>query len=261
MGGLAFSTLTLLCLLIPGFAYQFIYYRRTAQGDTAAKVDPGSARPLVLAILISLPMHSVWVGAIALIDSFVFPIGRVDFATLLPILQGEPVENIIALASNLSGIYLAKLAVYITSQTAAAMYCGTLVAAWMHNNGWTKLRMLSSEGALWHKRLEFADDEPDGIIISVTLTLGDTTYLYYGLLEEYQLTETGELKNIVLRAAARRNMSVPGEDAYELPGEYFVLNCRKVETVDIDYFWLAPVADDEEDPDDNAVIDVEIVDD
>lgn len=244
MSGLVFSTLALFCALIPGFVFQFIYYRVTAQSETTGRVEVTSVKPLVLAVLFSLPTHALWIGAITLISDHIAPIDVVDFRDLLPILLGEPLASSSTLAARLDGSLILNVALYISSQAAFALVVGYQLAHWGDRNGWAKSRALSSDGALWHRLFAYPDEEPDGIVVSATVTLGKETYLYFGLLKEYRLTPTGELKNLVLEFASRRTISKPEEPTYDLPGEYFVLNCKNIETVDIDYFWLVPKDED-----------------
>jgi hypothetical protein len=90
VSGLAFSTLAIFCILIPGFLYQFIFYRVTSGGAASGKIELGAAKPIVIAVLVSLPLHAVWVGSITLIDRYIVPIGTVNFYELIPLMQGEP---------------------------------------------------------------------------------------------------------------------------------------------------------------------------
>lgn len=242
MSGLAFSALTIFCILLPGFVFQFSYYRSAATGDATGAVDLGSAKSLVLAVLFVIPVHTLWVGLIWLIDRNIAPIGTVDFVDLLPIFLGEPLTDTSTLHANVNAWLLLKVTVFTSSQSAFAVLAGAYVAKLARMIDWPKRLALGSDGAIWHKRLEYVDGNPDWTIVSVTLTLGKETYLYYGILEEYQLTPTGELKYLVFKGAARRNIAETDENRgpHELPGEYFVLSCKNVETVDIDYFWIEP---------------------
>ena len=249
MSGIAFSTLAIFCALIPGFAYQFSYYRTTAHSETGGQVDLGSAKSVVIAVLISLPIHALWVGSIGFIDERLIPIGRVNFSDVLPILQGEAIPEGSSLASQIDGLLLLKVSTYLVTQSLVAMLFGFSIAKLSDYLGWGRLRALATDGAIWHTKLAYPENDPDGIIVSVTVSLGDITYLYYGLLDEYHLTPSGELKYLVLLGAARRNMAAPEEDAYILPGEYFVIDCRGISTIDVDYFWMSPTDEQDEESD------------
>ena len=68
---------------------------------------------------------------------------------------------------------------------------------------------------------------------------GRSGWGYYGILQQ-ELTADGNLRYLDLQGASRKLLGDSGDDIepYEMPGEHFVIDCKNVETIDIDYFWV-----------------------
>lgn len=251
MSGLVLSALVLFCLLIPGFIFQFRYYRSAAEKwTTSDNINTTTPRALLIAVLFSLPMHAVWGFLISWIDSFWIPIGRINFNDLILLLTGNVLPNGSSTFLQLNHLLLWKITAYLSSQAWVAFLLGNLAATTAESIGWNKLVALGARGAFWHRTLGFPESDPDGIVVSLAVPVCGTTYLYYGLLHEYELDVDGNLQRVVLQAAGRRALAADkNTEPYFIPGEYFIVNCRNVDTVDIDYFWLdddaeAPSAQD-----------------
>lgn len=107
--------------------------------------------------------------------------------------------------------------------------------------------------APWHYLFQGTDvtsQSPDAVVISALVPLKEATYLYTGLLEDYELTESGELQRLVLSNAARRPLErdrpdgaepSPVYDAtrfYPIEGNYFVLRASEFTTLNIKFLVL-----------------------
>lgn len=86
---------------------------------------------------------------------------------------------------------------------------------------------------------------PDVILIALTVTHGDRNFLYYGVLDDYQLDREGNLHRVVISGAFRQDMLKKG-NPQKIPGEFFVVNCDSVQTADIDFHWKADDSGDSE---------------
>ena len=241
MSGLALSSLLLLCLVIPGFVFQYRYYRGAASSwKTSSTIDTNVPRALLLAVLFCVPAHTLWTSAINLSAPYTY-LGAINYSDLFALMQGNALTADSLLFEQLETSLAWKFSAYILTQTAAAYLMGNWIAIKADDIGWSKKVALSSPSGLWHRLLRYPEDNPDGIIVSLTVTLGGTTYLYYGLLSEYFADpDSGKLTRVVLEGAVRVKIGPPkkGEKPYDIPGEYFIVECDRVETVDIDYFWI-----------------------
>lgn len=239
MGGLALSALALFCILLPGLVLQFRYYQKATKWDATGTVDIGSARSILLAVLFSLPIHAVWSVIVVWLDRGFYPVGQIDFATLVAIIQGNGIPNSSTLHEQLTGPLLWKINAYIWSQAVVAYFFGGILAKVAVLLKRDKSISLGSQGALWHRLFRYVSDNPDWIEVTVTVCLGNKTYLYNGILFKYELTADGSLRYLDLEGTSRKNIDGIGgdDDAYEMPGEHFIIDCKNVETLDIDYFY------------------------
>lgn len=240
MGGLAFSALTILCFLIPGFIFHSRYYGSAAENfEISDTIDTSAIRALVMAVLFALPLHAVWGYLISQISACCWPIGEVNYREIVPLLVGEGLPNDSRTYTELNDSLIFKASLYVWSQSLFAFFAGNLLARTMKELKWDERIALRSKGAFWHASLHRPENDPDGIIVSISVELGDAAYVYYGLLDEYHLTADGDLERVVLAGALRRPLEDDNEEqAYEIPGELLIVDCTMAKTVDIDYFWI-----------------------
>jgi hypothetical protein len=102
------------------------------------------------------------------------------------------------------------------------------------------------------------DRRPDAILITATVELKDTTYLYVGFLRDYAFTRDGELHRLSVELPLRRQLSADRQrnDAdvphmsgryYEIESDEFFIWCRDVKTLGVSYVYWAEEGELEED--------------
>ena len=247
MNGFAFSALAIFCLLLPGFIFHFQYSRSAAASWTVSnKIDTATSRALIVAVLFCLPLHALWGTFAGLLNWVGIPLGNIDYRAVLALLAGAAPSADADEAGLAGAVLLWKLSAYLGTQCVAATLIGSWLAGFAKRSGFARRVAESGQGAFWHKKLthlpEGETDIPElerGVVLSLTVPIAGQTMLYYGLLREYLLDDAGRLDRVVLEGAARRPLGVRGDDhVYQIPGELFVVDCRNVDTLDIDYFWL-----------------------
>jgi hypothetical protein len=83
------------------------------------------------------------------------------------------------------------------------------------------------------------------VLVTVSCNHQDHSCLYAGMLHSYDFTSEGELQRIVLTSAARAELpAAPAAVAkfVAIQGDLFVVWCRDVNTLNIDYLHPAPAA-------------------
>lgn len=100
--------------------------------------------------------------------------------------------------------------------------------------------------APWHYLFAGVDvwEAVDGVLISVIVPLKDATYLFAGLLEDYELTAHGELDRIILSSAVRSNLNdaldESATDDQEIEGDRLILRASEWTTLNIKFLRLGP---------------------
>ncbi len=254
MSGLVLSAVVLLAVLLPGLLVQTSFNRATSRWDATYTFDPGTVQAVLLAIPLSLPFHAVWGTLIAITDTL-FGTGTLNYAMLLAALDTP------SRAPDTVGVQLLwQLSAYVWSQALAAFLVAPSIALVIQQKGWDKYIALTSKAGNWHARLRYPPDDPAGIILSLTVDLGQQTFLYYGLLRDYEVTPEGRLAHVELEGAKRR--PVDGGAVYDIPGEVLLVDCTDVRTIDIDYLYIIDEEEiDEAGLDDDTEALVELIDD
>lgn len=115
---------------------------------------------------------------------------------------------------------------------------------------------------VFYNNFHALDDQPfDFVVVTLTVEYPEATYIYGGILVKYRIHPDGKLYSITLQHAMRRRLKedrqkenvrdkkpiedpnadptyFDGDRFYALTGEYCVILCDKVQTVNIDYFYI-----------------------
>ena len=162
---------------------------------------------------------------------------RIDLYSIYSLAIGKEILSGSPFIETLDDGALWRFTRYILAQTLVAFIAGTLLAKAAERIGWGKRVALASPSGHWHEAFLYAPERPDGIIVSLTVSLSGRTYLYYGFLHDYVADPlTGQLARVFLRYASRREMgSGADKKVYDLPGEVFIVECGDVQTIVVDY--------------------------
>ncbi|MBL4671389.1 MAG: hypothetical protein JKX81_03945 [Arenicella sp.] len=250
MSGLALSAVFLFLLLTPGLLATHRYYTQASYSrSTTPTLSFGVESILAAALLVSLPLHVLWLTAIHYLNLYGLEIGHVDFKEVFDILLGNKFDKNANLYFPFRNALFLKFLSYISSQLLLIWLAVPVFMKLLDRNfEYSKKGALASKGATWYKVFTYieevgeygVDELPNFILIDLTLELGGETYIYSGVLDDYQLTDQGDLHRIILLNASRSQIKGNGIlDPVDLPGEYLVLNCDNVQTIVVDYAWLS----------------------
>lgn len=97
---------------------------------------------------------------------------------------------------------------------------------------------------------DVADKDPDAVVVSAIVSLKDGSYIFTGLLVDYELTEKGELDRVILSNASRCKLADvriandaksrldSTKDFYPIEGDRFVLRASEFTTLNIKFLLL-----------------------
>lgn len=112
--------------------------------------------------------------------------------------------------------------------------------------------------APWHylfSGVDVVDFTPDAVVVAALVPLKESTYIFTGLLRDYELTDKGELDRIVISQAARRRLEDDRkhdnstsrlspenfERFYWIEGDTLVLRASEFTTLNIKFLVLEPL--------------------
>ncbi len=112
--------------------------------------------------------------------------------------------------------------------------------------------------APWHylfSGVDVVDFTPDAVVVAALVPLKESTYIFTGLLRDYELTDKGELERIVISQAARRRLEDDRkhdnstsrlspenfERFYWIEGDTLVLRASEFTTLNIKFLVLEPL--------------------
>jgi hypothetical protein len=93
-------------------------------------------------------------------------------------------------------------------------------------------------------------DNADAVVVSAVVPFKDASYIYTGILEDYELTDKGELDRLILSNTSRRRLADdrdPSDSSspldnykyfYQIEGDRFVLRASEYTTLNIKYLVL-----------------------
>lgn len=232
---LALPAALLLILALPGFIFVYTYRGSLRPQDDVMVSGESMSLGWILGLIGAVVAHASWVP---LANSILHSLGSNLHA------------DIDSIAYLLAGEYKEDFETHIQSFThhpyLALAYFGSLYV------------FAGSAGALLHSRVRALDldrrfailrfNNPwhylffpvaDSIaVITVTCQHKDYTCLYAGILHSYQFTSSGDLQRLVLLNAARAQLVASTEvqpKFTEIPGDRFLLWCRDVNTMNVEY--------------------------
>jgi hypothetical protein len=192
---------------------------------------------LMLALPAAIAMHFAWLIVSSGISSWLAtPEPSVSHALRLLLSDPRSSEATQALATVSS--YWGYIATYFVSLCITSFCLGKL------SNKLFKHRRKAD----WYDLLRH---EADFLWLTTELEMGGVPYLFAGVLKDFRISTDGTLDRVVLCAAVRRTLKRPTaremrkkDERYQpggwvpIPGEFVVLDMKKAQTINVDYWYL-----------------------
>ncbi|NOT95591.1 MAG: hypothetical protein HOP00_04700 [Nitrospira sp.] len=242
MENLAFTTLIILLLAVPGYVYRTIYFSE----DFSKEVVPKSVTEEVyLSILFSLPFHATaYLVLDKLYTSSVTNL-YIDLNMVFGALTGQYAEDLTtgrtSLADNVYRYFLAIIW-YLLAVAAAAASVGRLFRWLVWNFKLdVKVPSLFRYRNRWlytftGRELERRTGEYHHVVLDAMCSLvGDKTRLYRGVVVGFDTNIDGDLEQIRLGLAYRGKFREPSGEFYwqEIPGHILVLKYDSVQSLNV----------------------------
>lgn len=236
---LALPAALLLVLALPGFIFVYAY-----TGNLRSRNDPVvSSESMTLGWIFSLVSaivaHALWVPLSNWVLGTLGSPLSVDIDSVMYWIAGDYKGGFDQHVHPFTRHPYAALS-YFASLYIAAGVAGMIAHDIVRRNDWDRKFALLRFNNAWHY-LFYADATVAGVLVTVTCAHEGSTCLYAGVLDTYDFSGTGELERIVLISAARAQFSAtPGSAPRfaRIPGDKFVVWCRDVNTLNIDYLRI-----------------------
>ncbi|MCG7931725.1 MAG: hypothetical protein N0C88_09685 [Candidatus Thiodiazotropha lotti] len=243
----AFPALLTFLLILPGFIFRGAFTRSERTQLDNRPFTSETVKSLILAIF----LHALWLKLTNLITPI--SIDYQVFLTLFTAARGDLLE----LAIDRSAVHMPGFITYLMS-----IYIGSYLFGLIAQKLVIKLKLdrhpLLSDffrfDTPWFYLLKgFNDegDEADFVKLAVTVKQVEATYLYYGILEDFYLTDSGNLDRIILSSVVRRQLIAdetpieeqaeqPGEALrfYEISGDRLVFKYKDITSLNIEYYKI-----------------------
>ena len=176
------------------------------------------------------------------------------FLTLFTAARGDLLE----LAINRSAVHMPGFITYLMSIYISSYLLGLTAQKLVIKYKLDRHDLLSEFFRFdtpWFYLFKGFNDEGDGadfVKLAVTVQQVEATYLYYGILEDFFLTDSGNLDRIVLSSVVRRQLTadeaILNEDNsqlvtdesrfYEISGDRLVLKYKDITSLNIEYYKI-----------------------
>ena len=254
----AFPAVIIALLILPGIVFRYAY-SRGSWGWTSPVSFRSASDELAYGAIFAVVLHYAALWSASLIGY------SADFRSLLGFLTGNFGPNGVDYQTAFESVerYAPQMGIYFLGLTGAAAVAGRLshwaVRKWRLDHKTQILRFKNE----WYyllsgEVLQFAESEQsrtvDGVFLSAVVDHAKESFLYRGIVEDWSFDSDGNLDNVRLTLAHRRNLGadtkgkatvktgefVPADDRYyEIRGDVFVLRYSEMRTINLDYFELA----------------------
>ncbi len=232
---IALPAFILLLFVVPGYLFLSAFERKENTRFEAKPFDVFSAQALVAALI----LHCV---AVALL--FYFVTSKISLDLLLKLLLTYKLSK-----SDLAILHnkILYILTYFGALSLAAFFFGKIAQKmrfWL--NPYKDSRF--SYNTPWYYELKgklSTAESAEFTKISCMLQSGGSTYLYYGILEDFYLTQNGELDRLVMSEVVRRPLhddETPensGADRfYSIKGDRLIIKYSEIQSLNIEYLYV-----------------------
>lgn len=235
---IAFPAFFILILIIPGFIFQNSYEKVENTTIEKKPFDVSSS----LAFFYALLLH-------ALLISVVVPLSgnQINYEICIKLLTGVksiPDADLHVISSNIS-----KIILYFASSFFLAFVFGKLFQKLIFTLNPYKSSKYAFDTPWYYELKGKLSETQDAELIKLSCLVDskNTSFLYYGFLENFYLDSNGQLNRIVLSGAMRRpiesddaNFSTSTSEArfYEVKGDRLILKYEDIKNINIEYLYI-----------------------
>jgi hypothetical protein len=242
----AFPALLTFLLILPGFIFRGAFTRSERTQLDSRPFTSETVKSLILAIF----LHSLGLQLTKLITPIT--IDYQVFLTLFTAARGDLLE----LAINRSAAHMPSFISYLLSIYISAYLLGLVAQKLVINLKLDRHPLLSDFFRFdtpWFYLFKGYNDEGEGadfVKLAVTVQQVEATYLYYGILEDFYLTDSGNLDRIILSSVVRRQLitdeTFEEDDEtdsealrfYEISGDRLVFKYQDITSLNIEYYKI-----------------------
>ncbi|MET0090378.1 MAG: hypothetical protein ABW068_10230 [Candidatus Thiodiazotropha sp.] len=236
---LAFPALLTFLLILPGFIFRAAYTRSERTQLDNRPFTSETVKSLILATL----LHTLWLWAAKAL--FSVKLDYQGFLTIYTSAHGALLDGTINSAAH----HMPQIIFYLMSLYICAYLMGRSLQKLVLRLKLDRHPLLSDLFRFdtpWFylfKGYNEEGEEAHFVKLAVTINQGGATYLYYGILEDFFLTDAGHLDRLVLSSVVRRRLEADEEDAeqarfYEIAGDRFVLKYTDITSLNIEYYKI-----------------------
>ncbi|MEM6638583.1 MAG: hypothetical protein AAF610_01635 [Pseudomonadota bacterium] len=242
---LTLSALLIIFIAAPGFIALNAFQGRIGALSSDGYVgDQRWQSYAITSLFVALPVHAILIGLLA-----ITPLPDAQLAVALSLLAGNSGADATPALDDIAR-NAGWIVTYLGLSLLVAGLLGGGVRAWITTRNLDlKYRFLRLSNP-WHYLFLGAEqpEMPDLAVLTVSVEMGGTTWLYTGILDHYEYFPDGRLKYVRLVGAQRRRIDedrpsgVDDDPAryYTLDGEYLIVFFPDVKTMNIDYLYRIP---------------------
>lgn len=235
---IAFPAFFILILILPGFIFQNAYEKVERTNIEKKPFDVSSS----LAFFYALLIHSTLCFILVPITG-----NEVDYKLCIQLLTGSknlPVTELTSISDNVP-----KILAYFSSSFFIAFIVGKIAQSLIFKLNPYKSSLLAFDTPWYYELTGKLSDTRDAQLIKLSCLVEskNTSFLYYGVLEDFYLNSDGQLDRVVLSDAMRRpiendqrnSQDDPQKRFYEIKGDRIILKYDDIKNINIEYLYMA----------------------
>lgn len=240
----AFSSLIILLLLLPGLIFTVAFINTDHKPVTYVPLT----HKAILSIFMTCALHALWLWVAHFLH---YPI---DFHTLLILGSGTMNSEYMQAVNKITLTSTINFFFYFFTLYAFSFLLAKGIRWFISYSKLDRKYEFLRLESKWHYLFgghDWAEGDPEGVVIAATTELAGIGYLYLGLLESFHFDHDGKFDYLILSSASRRCIAddkqlfdETGEQDsrfYPIDGDYIVLKYAEIKTLNIGYLRIEDV--------------------
>jgi hypothetical protein len=234
---IAFPAFFILVLIIPGFIFQNSYEKLENTSIEKKPFDVSSS----LAFFYALILHVFLISVVVPLSG-----NEIHYDICIKLLTGSKSIS----ASDLGAISgnITKIILYFSSSFLLAYVFGKFFQKIIFYFNPYKSSKYAFDTPWYYELTGKLSETQDAELIKLSCLVesNNTSFLYYGVLEDFYLDSNGQLNRVVLSGAMRRliesddseSTTPPTTRFYEIKGDRLILKYEDIKNINIEYLYI-----------------------